>query len=73
MCSQSASDNEFLVGFAAGGGVDVLATNNFSVGAEALYVNLGSPDFNLSDDDLDFITVSLRGSLRFGGGIFGGN
>jgi outer membrane immunogenic protein len=66
-------------GWALGAGVDVLATNNFSIGLEYLFVNLDDSDdldfTSLSGDtiefegaDNDFHTVTLRASYRFGGG-----
>ena len=77
-------DDEFRVGFALGAGVEFLATDNFSIGAEYLYVNLGEGDdnirFNLADgdvnmnierEDFDFHTVKLRAAFRFStGGMF---
>ncbi len=69
-CTTSSSEDDFRFGFALGGGVEVLLSQNFSIGAEALYVNLGGGDSfaGFGDEDLDFVTVSLKGTLRFGGG-----
>ena len=67
-------------GYALGGGADFLATSNFSLGMEYLFVNLNG-DFDISalldglanGGDRSFHTVSVRGSLRFGGGMIGGS
>ena len=52
-----------------GGGVEFLVSQNFSVGAEALYVNLGGGEAfaGFGDNDLDLVTASLRATFRFGG------
>ncbi len=68
-CTSSSSEDDFRFGFAVGGGIEFLMTQNFSIGAEALYVNLGGGDSIASyeDEDLDFVTVSVKGTRRFGG------
>ncbi|MBC6715776.1 MULTISPECIES: outer membrane protein [Aurantimonas] len=68
------------IGYAVGGGVDVMATNNISFGVEYLYTNLGSNDQTVTgtngtntvnftsesnDDDLDFHTIWAKASYRF--------
>jgi outer membrane immunogenic protein len=72
-CTSSESDDEMLFGYALGAGVDVLLTDNFSIGAEYLYVNLGDADFDAfgsfdgDEGDVDFQTIMVKGSFRFGG------
>jgi|GEM_PF-594332 len=68
------------VGYAVGGGVDVMATQNISFGVEYLYTNLGSNDQTITgtngtntvnftsesnDNDLDFHTIWAKASYRF--------
>ncbi|MDX1729966.1 MAG: outer membrane beta-barrel protein [Aurantimonas coralicida] len=68
------------IGYAVGGGVDVMATNNISFGVEYLYTNLGSNDQTVTgtngtntvsftsesnNDDLDFHTIWAKASYRF--------
>lgn len=68
------------IGYAVGGGVDVMATQNISFGVEYLYTNLGSKDYSVSatngtntvdftsesnDEDLDFHTIWAKASYRF--------
>jgi outer membrane immunogenic protein len=76
-------DDDLDVGPTAGLGVDVLATDNFSLGLEWLWVGLGGDnddddeieiggetfDNPFADDDENdsFHTLSLKGSFRFGG------
>jgi outer membrane immunogenic protein len=71
-CTIGSEDSEFLFGFAAGLGAEVLVTRHVSFGAEYLYVDLGSPDFDpfdtSFDDDFDFHTFMAKASIRFGGG-----
>lgn len=75
VCS-TGGGNDFRWGYALGGGVEVLATNNFSVGFEALYVNLDADgdlgdafdEGDFGDSDFDFWTFGVKGSYRFGGG-----
>lgn len=75
-------DDDIRFGWALGAGVEVMATDNFKIGVEYLYVNLGGDDdhddivFNdgtrIEFDDNgenDFHTISVRGSYRFN---FGG-
>ncbi|WP_185983634.1 outer membrane protein [Aureimonas mangrovi] len=75
------SEDSDDVGYAVGGGVDYLVTQNFSIGVEYLYTDLGSSDFNVdytqasgpsefdfstnSSNDLDFHTVWAKASFRF--------
>jgi opacity protein-like surface antigen len=69
-CTIGSKDSEFLFGFAAGLGAEVLVTRHLSFGAEYLYVDLGSPDFDPFDtsfDDFDFHTFMAKASIRFGG------
>jgi len=73
----SSSDD---TGYAVGGGVDYLVTQNFSLGLEYLYTDLGDSDLNVtyldptgrtagftttSSSDLDFHTVWAKASFRF--------
>lgn len=73
VCRFRDSEDDFKFGFALGAGLEFLVTDNFSIGAEYLYVNLGDADFDAfndfrgDDDDLDFQTITVRGSFRFGG------
>ena len=67
------------VGYAVGAGVDYLVTQNFSLGLEYLYTDLGETDTTVtytngtsaqtftatSNDDLDFHTVWAKASFRF--------
>lgn len=75
-------DDDVDVGWTLGAGVEFLATNNFSLGLEYLYVNLGDDDgrtrivfedgtsLTFRDDRTsDFHAVSVKGSYRFN---FGG-
>ena len=79
-CKVTSSDEQWMWGYALGGGADFLATSNFSLGMEYLFVNLNG-DFDSSGlldglangGDRSFHTVSVRGSLRFGGGMIGGS
>ncbi|WP_279477755.1 outer membrane protein [Aureimonas sp. SK2] len=72
------SNSDTRVGYAVGAGADFLVAQNFSLGLEYLYTNLGSKDlaqtFNnadygdlgvVSDDDFDFHTVWAKASFRF--------
>jgi outer membrane immunogenic protein len=76
------------VGFALGAGVEHAFTDNFTVGAEYQYINLGDDDNDglrrrrrdvafdgrhfNNDNDFDFHTVRLKANFLFGGGLFGG-
>ncbi|MFD2236398.1 outer membrane protein [Aureimonas populi] len=75
----SVSEDTDDVGYAVGAGVDYLVTQNFSVGVEYLYHDLGSSDVTVAYDgpagvqdfttssstDLDFHTVWAKASFRF--------
>lgn len=54
------SDSETRFGWTVGGGVEFLATDNFSIGAEYLHTNLEK-----DDDNLKFNSVFVRLSYHF--------
>lgn len=71
------SDKDWAYGWTVGGGIEYAVTDNFSVGLEYLYVDLGDTDHSLSNPitgqggDLsmsynDFQTVRMSLSYRFG-------
>lgn len=75
------SEDSDDIGYAVGGGVDYLVTQNLSLGVEYLYTDLGSSDLDVSytpvtagqgtsfssssNTDLDFHTVWAKASFRF--------
>jgi opacity protein-like surface antigen len=77
--ADSDSDEETRFGWALGAGVELLATEHFSVGAEYLYVNIDGSDgdeeglgeavvstFDIAeDDDFNFSTLKMKAAYRF--------
>ena len=77
----TSSDDTQKLGYAVGAGVDVMATQNFSVGVEYLYTNLGKNSSTVNgtngvaandvsfqsnnNNDLDFHTVWAKAAYHF--------
>lgn len=76
-CSMDDADDGFKLGWALGAGIEVLATEHFSVGLEYLFVNLENDSVSLDhlfdagelsgsiNRDNDFHTVAMKASYRF--------
>jgi outer membrane immunogenic protein len=61
------STNETFVGWTAGAGIEHMISDSFSVRVEALYADLGSVDFILSNDEteIDSEMVIVRAGISF--------